>query len=63
MNSRVVPDEPDADFERWLGGSFETWLPSKRAVAFRSLNREHIAYAGDTVYLEHGAFKIARRPT
>jgi hypothetical protein len=41
--------EPTEALERWLGAAFETWLPSKRQLAFQTGAGEQIASAGDWI--------------
>lgn len=55
VEARQVPDEPDGEFELWLGDAFESWLPSRQAIAFhvkKNGNREAVAHAGDWIIEE-----------
>jgi hypothetical protein len=40
---------PTEALERWLGPAFESWLPSRRQVAFQTPSGEQIASAGDWI--------------
>jgi hypothetical protein len=41
--------QPDSGLERWMGDAFESWIPSKRQLAIRTLEGEHIISAGDWI--------------
>lgn len=46
IEARVFTGEPDPELERWMGRSFETWLPSTRQLVVRTLEGEHTISAG-----------------
>jgi membrane-anchored protein YejM (alkaline phosphatase superfamily) len=49
IEAREFTGDPDPSLEAWMGDAFETWLPSTRQFAVRTLEGEHIVSAGDMV--------------